>query len=81
VLAVVNKNIVIVSVGSKQGFKNGDKLALFESVEIKDDKGAVVFTEEKPAGEITLESVQEERSKATYAGSSEVKSGWAVKAK
>jgi curli biogenesis system outer membrane secretion channel CsgG len=81
VLAVVNKNTVIVSVGSKQGFKAGDKLAVLETVEIKDDKGAVVFTEEKPAGEITLDSVQEDRSKATYAGSAEVKGGWVVKGK
>ena len=81
VLAVVNKSTVIVSVGSKQGFKNGDKLALFETVEIKDDKGAVVFSEEKPAGEITMESVQEDRSKAVYAGSAEVKAGWTVKGK
>lgn len=81
VLAVVNKTTVIVSLGSKQGFKSGDKLKLYETTDIKDDKGQVVFSEEKLAGEVTLDSVQEERSKATYSGSAEIKSGWTVKLK
>ena len=79
VLAVVNKSTLIVSVGSKQGFKRGDKLKLYENIEIKDDKGAVVFNEEKLVGEVTLDSVQDERSKASYSGTLEVKSGWHVK--
>jgi curli biogenesis system outer membrane secretion channel CsgG len=81
VLAVVNKTTVIVSLGSKQGFKAGDKLRLYELVETKDDKGAVVFTEEKLAGEVTLDTVQEDKSKATYGGAAEVKAGWVIKAK
>ena len=81
VLAVVNKTTVIVSIGSKQGFKAGDKLNLYETIDTKDDKGVVVFTEEKLAGELTLDSVQEDRSKATYAGTADVKGGWSVKAK
>jgi curli biogenesis system outer membrane secretion channel CsgG len=80
VLAVVNKTTLIVSLGSKQGFMAGDKLKLYELQELKDDKGAVVFAEEKLAGEITLDSVQEDRSKASYAGSLDVKAGWTVKA-
>jgi curli biogenesis system outer membrane secretion channel CsgG len=81
VLAVVSKNTLIVSLGSKQGFKAGDRLQVFEKVETKDDKGTVVFTEEKPAGEVVLDVVQEDKSKATYAGTAEVKSGWTVKSK
>jgi hypothetical protein len=81
VLAVVNKNTVIVSLGSKHGFKPGEKLKVYELSEIKDDKGTVVFSEEKLYGEITLDTVQDERSKATYSGSGELKSGWAVKIK
>ena len=79
VLAVVDKSTVIVSLGSKQGFKTGDKLKLYETVEIKDDKGNVVFTDEKVAGEVTLDAVQDERSKAS--SSVEAKSGWVVKLK
>jgi curli biogenesis system outer membrane secretion channel CsgG len=79
VLAAPAKGVLIVSLGSKQGFKAGDKLKLYEVVELKDDQGQVVFTEEKLAGEITLDSVQEERSKAGYSGSAEVKTGWTVK--
>lgn len=79
VLAVAGKDVVIVSLGSKQGFKGGDKLNLYETVDTKDDEGKVVFTEEKLIGEVTLQSVQEERSKASYAGSQAVKVGWVVK--
>lgn len=80
VLAAPSKSVVIVSLGSKQGFKAGDKLKLYETIDTKDDQGNVVFSEEKLVGEITLESVQEERSKANYAGSAEPKTGWTVKA-
>jgi hypothetical protein len=81
VLAVAGKDAVIVSLGSKHGFKAGDKLNLYETSDIKDDKGAVVFTEEKLVGEITVQSTQEDRSKASYSGDREVKAGWTVKAK
>ncbi len=80
VLAVVGKGTLIVSLGSKSGFKAGDKLKLYETVDTKDDKGEVVFSEEKLVGEVTLESVQEEKSKATYTGDAAVKAGWVVKA-
>lgn len=80
VLAVAGKGIVIVSLGSKQGFKAGDKLKLYETVDTKDDKGAVVFTEEKLVGEVTIESVQEDKSKASYSGDAQIKAGWTVKA-
>ncbi len=80
VLAVVNKETVIVSLGSKNGFKNGDKLNLYETVDTKNDKGEVVFSEEKLVGEVILSSVQAEKSKATYTGAADIKSGWVVKA-
>ena len=79
VLAVPAKGILIVSVGSRQGFKSGDKLKLYETIDTKDDKGNVVFTEEKLAGEVTLDSVQDDRSKATYAGEANPTAGWSVK--
>jgi curli biogenesis system outer membrane secretion channel CsgG len=81
VIAVVSKTVVIVSLGATQGLKAGDKLQLFETVDTKDDKGAVVFTEEKPAGELTLDAVQADRSKASYSGAAEIKAGWVVKKK
>jgi hypothetical protein len=81
VIAVVNKTTLIVSIGGKQGAKPNDKLNLFEVVNTKDDKGTVVFTEEKPAGEITLQAVQDDRSKASYDGPGEVQPGWIVRAK
>ena len=81
VLAVINKTTLVVSLGSKHGLKMGDKLLLYETTETKDDKGAVVFTEEKLVGEVTLDNVQEDRSKVVYNGDVEAKSGWTVKAK
>lgn len=80
VLAVPVKGVLVVDLGSKHGFKNGDKLKLYETTDLKDEKGAVVFTEEKLVGEITLDAVQAEKSKASYTGDIEVKSGWVVKA-
>ena len=80
VLAVPAKGIVIVSLGAKQGFKNGDKLRIFQSVDTKDAQGNVVFTDEKLVGEITLDSVQEERSKAICPAELDPKEGWVVRA-
>jgi len=81
VLAVAGPGTIVVSLGSKQGFKTGDKLDLYETVDTKDEKGEVVFTDEKLVGEISLQSVQEERSKASFDGNLTVKAGWVVKAK
>jgi curli biogenesis system outer membrane secretion channel CsgG len=81
VLAVVSKDAIIVSLGSKHGLKEGERLGLFETVEIKDDKGAVVFAEEKLVGEVVLRTLQEERSKASYDGDLTIKPGWVVKVK
>jgi hypothetical protein len=79
VLAVVDKSTLVVSLGSKHGFKSGDKLDVYAVIETKDEKGEVVFSEEKLAGELTLQAVQEERSKGSYAGSNDPKAGWTVK--
>jgi curli biogenesis system outer membrane secretion channel CsgG len=81
ILAVASKDTIIISLGSKQGFKEGDKLNLFQTNDVKDDKGNVVFTDEKLVGEITLSGVQEEKSRASYAGDAPVQQGWTVKAK
>jgi curli biogenesis system outer membrane secretion channel CsgG len=80
VVAVPAKEILIISLGSKHGFKNGDTLKLYETVDTKDKQGNVVFSDEKLVGEIKLESVQEDKSKASYSGSVEAKEGWTVKA-
>ena len=71
--------MLIVSLGSKHGFKAGDRVHLYATTDIKDDKGNVVFSEEKLVGEITLDAIQDDRSKASYAGEAEVKAGWTVK--
>lgn len=81
VLAVAGKDTIIISLGSKNGFKTGDKLNLYETTDVKNDKGEVVFTDEKLVGEVTIETAQDERSKVSYDGDKEVKPGWTVKAK
>ena len=81
ILAVVNNDTIIISLGSNQGFKEGDHLKLYETSDIKDDQGKVVFTDEKIVGELTLSEVQEDKSRCTYAGGSKVQQGWLVKAR
>lgn len=81
VLAVAGKDAIIISLGSNQSFKDGDHLNLYQPVDIKDEKGNVVFTDEKLVGELTLESVQADRSRASCAGDLTVQQGWVVKAK
>jgi curli biogenesis system outer membrane secretion channel CsgG len=81
ILAVANKDTIIVSLGSKLGFKEGDKLNLYQTNDVKDDKGNVVFTDEKLVGELTIVSVQEDRCRASYAGDLTIQQGWTVKAK
>jgi hypothetical protein len=81
VLAVAGKDTIIVSLGSKEGFKEGDILELYQPTDVKDDKGNVVFTDEKLAGEITLSSVQDDKSRGSYSGDAQVQQGWTVKAK
>ena len=81
VLAIASKDSVIISLGTKNGFKVGDKLNMFETNDVKDDKGNVVFTDEKLVGEVTISSTQEDRSRAIYSGDLIVQQGWTVKAK
>jgi curli biogenesis system outer membrane secretion channel CsgG len=81
VLAVASKDTIIVSLGSKEGFKQGDKLELYQTNDVKDDKGNVVFTDEKLVGELTILSTQEDRSRASYSGDLTIQQGWTVKAK
>lgn len=81
VLAVVDNHTIVVSLGSNQGFKEGDHLKLYEISDIKDDKGNVVFTDEKMVGAITLSEVQADKSLGSYAGDAKVQQGWTVKAR
>jgi hypothetical protein len=81
VLAVADKDTIIVSLGSKEGLKAGDTLELYQPSDVLDDKSNVVFTDEKLIGEITLQSVQDDKSRASYAGDALVQQGWTVKAK
>ena len=81
VLAVANKDTIIISLGGKLGFKEGDKVDLYQTTDVKDDKGNVVYTDEKLVGELTIVSVQDDKSRASYAGELMVQQGWTVKAK
>jgi hypothetical protein len=81
VLAVPAKTVVIISLGSQHGLKSGDKALVYEPVETRDENGVVVFTEEKLVGEVTLDAVQDDRSKCIYRGEVPLKTGWVVRAK
>ena len=81
VLAVANKDAIIISLGTKNGFKDGDKVNLYQTIDTKDDKGNVVFSDEKLVGELTISAAQEEKSRCSYSGDLTVQQGWTVKAK
>jgi curli biogenesis system outer membrane secretion channel CsgG len=81
VLAVAGKDTIIVSLGGKQGFKAGDKLMVYQTNDVKDEKGNVVYSEEKAVGELTIVSVQDDRCRASNTGDFAVQQGWTVKAK
>jgi curli biogenesis system outer membrane secretion channel CsgG len=81
VLAVANKDAIIISLGTKNGFKAGDKVNLYQTIDTKDDQGNVVFSDEKLVGELTISSAQEDKSRCAYAGDLTVLQGWTVKAK
>lgn len=80
ILAVVDKDTIIVSLGSEEGLKTGDKVAVYQENDVKDDQGNVVFSDEKEVGEITLSSVQEERSRGSCTDITQLKQGMTVKA-
>jgi len=79
VTGVSTAGFVFVSLGSNHGLKKGDKVKVYEMVEDKDESGKVLFTEEKLAGELILESVAEDKSKASCVGDLKPKTGWLVK--
>jgi hypothetical protein len=81
VLAVASKEVIIISLGTRNGFKDGDKVNLYQTNDVKDDKGNVVFSDEKLVGELTISAAQEDKSRCAYSGDLTVLQGWTVKAK
>lgn len=79
VMSTLPNGVVIVSLGSDQGLKMGDRLQLLEAVDLKDAAGQVVFTEEKVIGEVVVEAVNTSRSKAVYTGEGVPRAGCKVK--
>ena len=65
---------------AKQGFKSGDKLDLFQTIDTKDDKGVVVFTDEKRVSENrTGRRCRTKKAKRIIRARAAVQSGWTVK--
>lgn len=79
VTATLPGGIVIVSAGRQQGLKVGDLLQVFELVELKDESGRVVFTQEKPVGNVVLDTVTEDQGKGLSTDAAAVKPGCRVK--
>src|SRR5436190_1581702 len=75
VLAVVSNQLIVVSLGSAQGLKIGDKLKVLKEVPVTDSKGKVVYSEEKEIGVLTVTDVQADRSKTTLASGTGVSEG------
>jgi curli biogenesis system outer membrane secretion channel CsgG len=79
ILAVVNNQLIIVSLGDAQGLKIGDKLRVFKEVPVTDSKGKVVYSEEKEIGTLTVTEVQADRSKAALSSGAGVAEGLIVR--
>jgi curli biogenesis system outer membrane secretion channel CsgG len=79
VLAVVSNQLIIVSIGSGQGLKIGDKLKVFKSVNVTDSQGKVVYSEEKEVGLLVVTEVQADRSKASTVSGSGITEGLVVR--
>jgi hypothetical protein len=79
VTATLPGGIVIVSAGRQQGLKVGDLLQVFELVELKDESGRVVFTQEKPVGNVVLDALTEDQGKGQSTDAVAVKPGCRVK--
>jgi curli biogenesis system outer membrane secretion channel CsgG len=75
----VTPQFVIVSLGANHGLNPGDKLDLYEVNEVHNKKGEVVMRDEKRVGEVVVESVQAETSKARYDGAMKPEEGWVVR--
>src|SRR6266404_19678 len=79
IIAVVNNQLIIVSLGGAQGLKIGDKLRVFKEVPVTDSKGKVVYSEEKEIGVLTVTDVQADRSKAALSTGAAVSEGLIVR--
>jgi len=64
VLAVLPTGEVVVSVGSFDSLRGGERLDVMRVTAIRDSKGAVVWTEELPLGQLRVIEVRGDRAKA-----------------
>ncbi|MBN2429941.1 MAG: hypothetical protein JXQ27_00625 [Acidobacteria bacterium] len=79
VLAVVSRDMVIISLGSSNGLREGDRLVLIKNKDITNAEGQVVYTEEMEAGTMMVFEVQSDRSKAKMLNGDMPKEGDTVK--
>lgn len=79
VLAVVNNDTVIISIGSDQRLRAGDTLRVLRPNSVTDAKGNVVYTEEQEVALITITATQPDRSKAVLAAGGGINEGYVVR--
>ncbi len=79
VLAVSGDSLIVVSLGSNNGIRVGDRLQILKENVIKDSKGNVVYSEDVPIGVLVVYKVQPDRSLARKESGNEVKEGYKVK--
>jgi len=79
VLATFSDDSIVVSLGASQGLKVGDKLEALRLIEIRDSRGTIVFTEERPAAILTITELQTDRSKASRVSGEPVEEGFIVR--
>lgn len=81
ILAVVSNDLIIVNLGSGSGIRTGDQLTILQNVDIKNQQGEVVFSEEKEIGALAVYEVQADRAKCRVVTGTGLKEGMTVKIK
>lgn len=75
VLAVNQDGMCVVSLGSRDGIRTGDRLDVLTVHAIRDSSGEAVWTEEQREGSLTVVEVRADRCKAEAAGDTRVSEG------
>jgi curli biogenesis system outer membrane secretion channel CsgG len=79
ILAVASGKVAIVSLGRRNGIRDGETLNVFEVKHIRDSRGSIVYTDERPIGLLRVTEVKEDRSKAIQIGGDALAEGYVVR--
>ena len=65
IIGVLDRGVVVINLGSLDGLREGDMLEVVKSEEVRDSKGIVIWSTERPAGLLRVVDIQSDRCKAS----------------